>query len=348
MTTEILAASPAADIAASEQAQRVLLIEDDEAQARAMSRWLDASRNFHVTLAASGYAAEAYLKSGVRWDVVVTDIDLPGMSGLEVLRICKKHQPGTPVLMITAHRKFDYILEAMHEQADDFLVKPLKKEILQAKVQALIESEGTRVKAPKEMVLAIGAHPDDVEIGVGGTLLNHVRRGDEVTILTLTGGEAGGPKARRILESRHAAKAIGADLRMTDLPDRAISEGPDTISAIESVLREVKPTVVYTHSANDAHQDHRAVHRASVVAARGVPNIYCYQSPSCTVDFRPSIFINVTAQMERKLEVLRLYSTQTGIRPYLTPGHIRSTAEYWGRFSDYQAVEAFEVVRRSA
>jgi LmbE family N-acetylglucosaminyl deacetylase/CheY-like chemotaxis protein len=313
-----------------------------------MSRWLESSEDFQVTHAASGYAAEAYLKSGVSWQIVISDIDLPGMNGLEVLKICKQHQPEAIALMVTAHRKFDYVLEAMREQADDFLVKPLTREGLQAKVRALLDAGQSKVKAPKEIVLAVGAHPDDVEIGVGGILLNHARRGDEITILTLTCGEAGGSKAKRMLESRDAAKAIGADLRLSNLPDRSMSDGPETISVIESIIREIKPTIVYTHSANDAHQDHRAVHRASLVAARGVPNVYCYQAPSTTVDFRPSVFVNVTSQLDKKLKILKLYETQAMIRPYLKPDLIRSTAQYWARFSDYQEAEALEVVRRSA
>ncbi len=334
---------------APEAPSRVLLIEDDDAQSRAMIRWLEATGEFAVTSAASGYAAEAYLKSGVEWHAVVSDIDLPGMNGLQVLSFCKEHQPQAPVLMVTAHRKFDYALKAIQGQADDFMVKPLGKQILQAKVRELIKKKAAEnLSAPKEVVLAIGAHPDDVEIGCGGILANHAAKGHDVTILTLTGGEAGGTKSERVIESRQAAQALGAELRIYDLPDRSITEGPETISVIEEVIAEVRPTVIYTHSINDAHQDHRAVHRATMVAARGVPNVYCYQAPSTTVDFRPSLFMNVADQIEKKLDVIGVYATQTSVRAYLAPNHIRSTAEYWGRFSDYQAAEPLEVVRRTA
>jgi LmbE family N-acetylglucosaminyl deacetylase len=220
--------------------------------------------------------------------------------------------------------------------------------MLVSKARAVITTARAERKKAQETVLAIGAHPDDVEIGCGGILLNHVRRGDRVVILTLSRGEAGGPQVERVRESRNAATALGAQLRMADLPDREISEGPATISVIEDVLRDVDPTVVYTHSDRDAHQDHRAVHRASVVACRGVPNVYCYQAPSTTVEFRPALFVNVADHLERKLEILDIYRTQASVRPYLKREQVRSTATYWGRFSDYEAVEPLEVVRRSA
>jgi LmbE family N-acetylglucosaminyl deacetylase/CheY-like chemotaxis protein len=328
---------------------RVLLIEDDESQARAMIRWLEVTEKFSVTHASSGYAAEEYLRAGVRWDIVITDIDLPGMNGLELLELCKELQPQAPVLMVTAHRKFDYALKALRGHADGFLVKPMRRATLNEKVQELLDEARDRArKSPKEVVVAIGAHPDDVEIGCGGILLNHARNGDQIVIVTLTGGEAGGQPDVRHRESLAAAQAIGAELRIFDLPDRSISSGPDTISVIEGVIREVQPSVVYTHTAHDAHQDHRSVHAATLVAARGVPNVYCYQAPSTTVDFRPTLFVDVEEQLGRKIQVIELFQSQARIRPYLAPDHLRSTASYWGRFSDYRVVEPLEVVRRSA
>ena len=327
---------------------RVLLIEDDESQARAMSRWLEVTDMYRVTHAASGYVAEAYLK-GVQWDLVVSDIDLPGMSGLEILEMCKELQPEAPVLMVTAHKKFDYALRAIRGQADDFLVKPMRMATLQSKAADLLTRARSRGPVrPKEVVVAIGAHPDDVEIGCGGILLNHSRQGDDVVIVTLTGGEAGGQPDVRHQESIRAAQAIGAELRMFDLPDRSLTSGPDTISAIESVLEEFQPSVIYTHTSHDGHQDHRAVHAATMVAARGVPNVYCYQAPSTTVDFKPSLFVDIEDQMESKLEVIGLFASQSSIRPYLQPDHLRATASYWGRFTDYRIVEPLEVIRRSA
>ena len=76
---------------------------------------------------------------------------------------------------------------------------------------------------------------------------------------------------------------------------RTSRDGAETISIIEAAIRELHPTHVYTHSLEDTHQDHRAVHAASLVAARGVPNVYCYQTPSSTVEFKPHRFVDITA-----------------------------------------------------
>ncbi len=95
------------------------------------------------------------------------------------------------------------------------------------------------------------------------------------------------------------------------------------------------------------HQDHRNVHRASLVAARKVPQVFCYQAPSTTVDFHPTRFVAIDEYLERKLEVIQAYTSQVKIRDYLDEELLRATARYWARFSQARYVEPLEVVRDS-
>ena len=198
---------------------------------------------------------------------------------------------------------------------------------------------------PRRVVLAIGAHPDDVEIGVGGILCKHTQLGDRVAILTLSGGAAGGKASNRIREAELAAAKLGAELYLGDLPDTRISDGIDTIRTLERTIAKVRPSIVYTHSVHDAHQDHRSTHTATLVAARTVPRIFAYQTPSATIDFRPNRFVPIDHQFERKLELIEAYASQTSVRPYLSADLLRSNAAYWGRYGNYRLVEPLEVVR---
>jgi LmbE family N-acetylglucosaminyl deacetylase len=196
-------------------------------------------------------------------------------------------------------------------------------------------------------VLAVGAHPDDVEIGAGGTLLVHKRLGDAVSILTLSHGARGGSQIARAGESQRAAEIIGADLYLDGLEDNRVGEGADTIAAVARVVAQVQPTVIYTHSLHDVHPDHRNAYRAVMFAVREVGRVYCYQSPSATVDFRPTRFVAIDAAVDRKLEAIAAFASQTGIRSYLDEDLIRSTARYWSRYGDSGYAEAFEVIRES-
>ena len=325
---------------------RVLVVEDDLDQARLLVRWLESTGLYEVTHAPSGSDGETMIRTG-EWDVFVSDIELPGMSGLDLLRLAKEVLPDTPTLLITAHENFDYAVEAIQRRADDFLVKPLSRTAFLEKVAALA-GQAAAARRMRQVVLAVGAHPDDVEIGCGGILLRHRAQGDDVSVLTLSGGERGGTASKRVQEAHRAAGILGARLFLESLQDTAISEGQETISLIEAKIAEVQPTVIYTHTLHDGHQDHRSVHRATVVASRGVSSLYCYQAPSTNIDFRPTKFVEMGEFMDRKVEAISMYGSQVAKRPYLRESLLRATAEYWGRFAGYGLVEPLEVMRESA
>ena len=117
---------------------------------------------------------------------------------------------------------------------------------------------------------------------------------------------------------------------------------------IDQVVAEIHPTVVYTHSIHDLHQDHRNTHRAAMVACRRVGRVYCFQSPSATVDYRPAHFVTIDDHIGRKLKAIDAFTSQTALRDYLEPDLIASTARYWSRYGDGSHAEPFEAVRDRA
>ena len=252
--------------------------------------------------------------------------------------------PGLPVAVLTGHPSVDYAVTALRNAAAEFLQKPITSEDLVARATELIEA-GRKARAEgREIVLAIGAHPDDVEIGAGGTLLAHRAAGDTVAILTLSRGARGGDQAMRAREAQEAADVIGARLFLEDLEDTRIQEGDPTIGVIDAIITDLQPTVVYTHSVHDIHQDHRNVHRAVMVAARRVGRVYCFQSPSATIDFRPTYFVAINEHLGRKLKAIETFGSQYTMRDYLEPDLIASTARYWSRYCAGNHAEPFETI----
>ncbi|WP_226532148.1 response regulator [Microbacterium paraoxydans] len=332
-----------------EVSPRVLVVDDDPDVALLVKTVLERRAGCTVDVAEDGQAAVERVRAQ-RPDVVVTDIEMPGLSGLELLAELRRTVPTVPVLVMTAHVSVEYAVSALRAQADEFLTKPLDNVKLVESVTRLIE-EGRRRREDArlpERVLAIGAHPDDVEIGVGGLLAAHARAGDEITILTLSRGARGGDADSRQNESLAAAEMLGARLFLKDLVDTEISGGGSTVRLIEEVVREIEPTIVYTHSGHDRHQDHRAVSEATIVATRRVGTVACYQSPSSTIDFRPTRFVRIDQYLDEKLRLLESFHSQTASRDYLEPEFVTATARYWSRFGGGTAVEPLEVVRETA
>jgi two-component system response regulator HydG len=325
---------------------RILLVEDDPDTARFIMHVLGGRAGFDIEHAPDPTVALPRI-GPERWDLIITDIEMPDMTGIELLETLRRQAPALPVAVITAHVTVDNALGALRGRADEFLQKPLRPDALIATVTALI-SRGRSERGGREVVLAVGAHPDDVEIGAAGALLAHRAAGHKVAILTMTRGARGGPDDARAGEARRAATILGAALYLEDLEDTRISESDPTISAISTVIESVRPTIVYTHSIHDVHQDHRNTHRAVMVAAREVGSVCCFQSPSATVDFKPARFIVIDEYMTGKLAAIAAFGSQAVVRQYLAPDLIEATARYWSRFGSGRYAEAFEVVRDHA
>ncbi len=159
-------------------------------------------------------------------------------------------------------------------------------------------------------VLAIGAHPDDIEFGCAGTLMKYAENGHSVYAMIATEGGLGGPTSTRRREAEEAAHQMGlkeilwGKYRDTDLPlNRSL------IDHIETAIRNVDPSFIFVHHQDDTHQDHRVLAQAAISATRYVRNVLFYESPT-SVDFSPNVFVDITGHMDRKIAVLASHASQ--------------------------------------
>lgn len=159
-------------------------------------------------------------------------------------------------------------------------------------------------------VLAVGAHPDDVELGCGGVLLAHRARGDRISLLVMTAGEQGPQAAAsRVREQEEAAEILGAALYWGGFEDGAIPDGRTVVGAIDAIIGETGAEIVYTHAAEDTHQDHRATHIATLGATRRVSRVLTYETPTST-SFLPTLYAEVTSFFEEKRRALEAHRSQ--------------------------------------
>ena len=324
---------------------RLLLVEDDADQAALLRRWLETA-GYEVVHADHGLNG-ATMASLPGFDVVLTDLNLPFGSGYDVVTASKTVDRFRPVLVITSDTTMETGVQVMKLRADDCVSKPVNRQVLLAKIERILLRNQRVRDRQQSKVLAIGAHPDDVEIGCGGALLRHKADGADISILTLTCGANGGMSGTRQCEAAAAAMQLGANLIMADFKDTKVPSGAASIQKISEVVRSFQPDFVYTHTASDTHQDHISVHQASLVAARSVRNVLCYQSPSSTIDFRPTRFVDVGDAMEEKIRLIGNHRSQTSKCKYLEEEFILATARYWGRYAGYAEVEPFEVIRQT-
>ena len=194
-------------------------------------------------------------------------------------------------------------------------------------------------------IVAVGSHPDDIELGCGGALLAHRARGDSITLLVMTTGERGPQDSRsRMLEQEDAAALLGAQLYWGGFEDGAVPEGRPSVDAVQSVLREVKADLVYTHVPRDTHQDHRGTGLATLAAARRYSRVLGYESPT-TQGFAPQLFIDIAPLVEKKLDLIRAHVSQVLKNGLVDLEAVEAQARYRGFQARVRQAEAFEVER---
>ncbi len=195
-------------------------------------------------------------------------------------------------------------------------------------------------------VLAIGAHPDDLEIGCGGTLLKMSHSGYQLRGLILTRGEMGGDPSVRGETALVAATIIGFDqLQVLDLKDTHLSRQAAVVFQwIEKAIGEFRPNLILTHSQNDYHPDHETAYRATMAAARNSSSILCFESPSATGQFQPDFFVDVTPFVDTKLLAISEHRDQSK-KDYLSPRQILAKLIFRGSQGRVEYAEGFEAIR---
>ena len=194
------------------------------------------------------------------------------------------------------------------------------------------------------MVLAVGPHPDDVELGCFGTLARLAAH-EPVVIAVMTSGEVGGVSEDREREARETAELIGASVEFLRYPDGGLVQNAETVGKLRALIQQHRATTIFCPYASDSHQDHAAAHRIVIASAAHTQEILLYETPS-TFGFHPDVFYDVSATLPVKMRALALFRSQQD-RPYLDPTLVEAQARYYALrlFRTGKAFEAFALFR---
>ena len=197
-------------------------------------------------------------------------------------------------------------------------------------------------------ILAIGAHPDDVEFGCGGTLIKYARQGHDVFLLVMTGGGGGGDARIRRQEQQAAGEIMGiAKLYWGEYPDTAIPLDRESIQRVERVILDVRPDFIFVHSQDDTHQDHRHLSGATITATRYTRNVLLYEGPT-TQNFSPNVFVDIDGVLQDKISALQAHDSQvtkTNIEGMNILDIVQSSAHFRGIQGRVRNAEAFVPLR---
>lgn len=206
-----------------------------------------------------------------------------------------------------------------------------------------------RFRIMKSGIIAIGAHPDDIELGCGASLAKLANQGRDIFAIVLSNGSEGNPlKQNRIQETSDALNLLGVTKTFfLNFADTKLSLNlHEIILALEKILEDVSTQSnierIYTMFKDDRHQDHRATYEASIVAFRHVKQILCYETPSSGAYFSPKVFEDVDeAYLNKKIDSLQHHASQIH-KHYMSPHLIKSIALLRGQQAGFPLGEGFE------
>jgi len=197
-------------------------------------------------------------------------------------------------------------------------------------------------------ILAVGAHPDDIEFGCGGTLLKFSRAGQAVFLLVLTDGGYGGDAEVRKREQEETANFIGAKgLFWGGFRDTELADSRQVIVKIEEVIKKTSPDIVFLNYPDDVHQDHRALAMAGISATRYIKEVLFYEVPT-TQHFEPDNFVDIQDVLNEKLELLKLHASQidkTRVKNLTILESAQSCANFRGFQGRVKYAEGFKALR---
>lgn len=224
----------------------------------------------------------------------------------------------------------------------------------------------------KERVLVVTAHPDDEVLGCGGTIARMGKDGCEVFVLILGEGitsrypnrEGAFDDELKLLreQSERANRLLGVkQLFHHDLPDNRFDTIPmlDIVKKIETIIKQVKPEVIYTHHDGDLNIDHSITNRAVLTATRPLPGssvreVYTFETLSSTewafskqgTQFAANAFCDISATLDEKIEAIKQYKNELHDFPHPRSCEaIKAAAMKWGSLIGVPYAEAFGVVR---
>ena len=211
-------------------------------------------------------------------------------------------------------------------------------------------------------VMAIGAHPDDIEFGCGGTLINHKDNGDEVIYVCMTDTESVDATQGKVIrtesqlksETQCAADILGVDnIFYLPFKDLHVPFSFDSVSRLETLIKQYQTDTIYTHWSGDSNQDHISTLKTTMAAARYVKNIYCYEQipiPRHTDNpMRVNSYTDISRSFDLKIKAAECHQSQ--FKKYEAAGfdvseNLKTLAKFRGIQANCKYAEGFQVIKQ--
>jgi bacillithiol biosynthesis deacetylase BshB1 len=206
-------------------------------------------------------------------------------------------------------------------------------------------------------ILVFGPHPDDQELGMGGSIVRLAKQGHTVHLIDMTTGEPTplGSEELRAKEKAKAAQILGVERTLIGLPNRRVTHDLESRYKVAAVIRKHRPNWMFVPFPIDAHPDHVAVTRIcedarfdAKLTKTDIPGepwypkrIIYYYCTHLRMNFQPTFFLDITAEIETKMAAVRAYESQMMQNKSPIPEMVKTMNAYWGQRIEVGFAEGF-------
>lgn len=203
-------------------------------------------------------------------------------------------------------------------------------------------------------ILAVGAHFDDVELGCSGTLINHLRKGDHVTVLVLTNSGYTDPNGNvvrtdteALAEGQTAAAIMGAELLTLNYRTFYLQFNEEVTLYLSKLIKDRNIDTVFCHWTHDLHRDHQYAAQNTIMASRHVPRVLMYRSNHYDTphSFAGNVYSDISESMAQKVEVIKAHKSELERVRHKWVDFVTRLNANDGQKIGVEYAECFEIIR---
>jgi LmbE family N-acetylglucosaminyl deacetylase/CheY-like chemotaxis protein len=343
------------DVASVESA-RVLIVDPDEGNSN-LACEIFKKGGYQVDAVENASQAISKTQQNT-YKLMLIDVDLPDLPASKLLNRIYDTIPKIRKIITADTTKQQAAASVVKQGADAYLLKPCTPETLLATAEEQLKKQKIippcQPKGECANILFIGAHPDDIELGCGGTLVKHIQNGDNVYAMIFTNGEKGmrdtEPEIDRQNETLQALTIAGLspqNIFFLQYPDTELWQiRQEVMNTIAKFCEAFQIQLIYTHSNKAQHQDHVTIYEETMRGARKVFGIMAYESHGATnPSFSPNLFVDITDVIDKKIAMLNCHQSQIS-KSYFKVESVIALAQFRSSQSEeFHYAEAFEIIK---
>jgi LmbE family N-acetylglucosaminyl deacetylase/ActR/RegA family two-component response regulator len=337
----------------SERQVRILLV-DNKPNRRDAANTILTGAGYNVDIAENASQAIAKTQQ-TTYQLMLISANLTDLPAQKLLTRIYETIPKIKKIILTDQAHVQDAEFLVKHGADANLIEPLNQKTLldTVETQLLNRDDAAEETGSCTNVLFIGAHPDDIELGCGGTLIKHVQSGDNVYAMIFTNGEKGMAETTKIDRQQESLKALTLagvnplNIYFMQYPDTELWQvRQEVMNSIAKFCTTFKVQLIYTHSNKAQHQDHVTIFDETMRAARKAWGIMAYESHGATnPSFSPNLFVDITDVMSEKILMLNCHQSQIA-KNYLRVDSVVALAQFRSSQSEeFHYAEAFEIIK---